>query len=89
MYTLKTQDYWKCTEYLDWYPESKLLHAAHPFDEDDTILGCPSCNSINNFNLLCDVVGCEHEVKNGWSSGQGFRRTCFKHGPPTQGELFE
>jgi len=69
----------KCTECGRVIPTSKMLIAPHPFDSDDIVSGCPHCQSIEKFVLLCDVHGCSEIASCGWPSEDGYRATCYNH----------
>lgn len=58
-----------------------VLTASNPFDEDETIYGCPRCHSIDSFNLLCDEPGCKDVVCCGMNTEDGYRNTCHQHAP--------
>lgn len=63
--------------------EDELLRATSPFDQDQTLLACPYCLSIDgdaNFRLICDEPDCEQIATCGFpTDDNGYRRTCFEH----------
>lgn len=77
---------WKCRSCGDVSRETELLLAPSPFDDTDTLTGCPSCKGCSDgFDLLCDEDGCMQEAHLGWPTGDkadkfgGYRNTCGKH----------
>ena len=61
--------------------EIELLLAAHPFEPDETVRGCPKCHAIDSMLECCDEPECFEASTCGWtdSSGNRYRRTCGKH----------
>ncbi len=57
-----------------------LLDAPHPFDNEDTVYGCPSCRVLG-FQWACDEPDCWDVVHCGTPTPSGYRRTCSKHRP--------
>lgn len=57
------------------------LKAKNPFDETDTIFGCPTCKSPNSFRSVCDELDCWREVSSGTPTKNGYRSTCHQHAP--------
>jgi hypothetical protein len=68
---------WRCTE-CGWIG-SELLTAPNPFDPEDVICGCPECRSVDDFEPVCDEVGCDKDATSGWPSPTGYRWTCHNH----------
>lgn len=64
---------------------TKVLSAPNPFDNSDTITGCPSCKSVNTLRSTCDELGCWEPDTIGTpilhGQSEGYRRTCWKHVP--------
>lgn len=58
---------------------TQLLWAPNPFDPEDSILGCPHCRSVNDFQRLCDAPDCMKRQTCGWPSPDGYRMTCGDH----------
>jgi len=56
-----------------------LLVAQNPFDETESIQGCPNCKAINMTRLVCDEHGCWLEAGCGFNTEDGYRNTCHKH----------
>ena len=64
----------------DWRgPEQEILRAPNPFDEDDTLVGCPRCLDINTLIDVCDEPGCWEFSSCGHPVPGGYQRTCGKH----------
>lgn len=73
---------WQCRECGSISLEVELLRAPNPFDETTTILGCPMCKGVYEFDEICDEPGCEEVATCGFPAGEekgGYRRTCGKH----------
>jgi hypothetical protein len=75
---------WRCGHCGETFREDKFLRAQNPFssEENDIIVGCPSCKSIGEFSQLCDEPKCLEEATCGFPVKIGFggyRRTCGKH----------
>jgi hypothetical protein len=71
---------WRCQECKAITLEPALLSAPNPFDPDDTIVGCPNCKSVAEFDELCDEPGCERPASCGFpTAAGGYRRTCYDH----------
>lgn len=60
---------------------SEVLRAQNPWDETDTILGCPKCRSPESFRFACDEPDCWASVTCGTPTPTGYRSTCGKHAP--------
>lgn len=66
----------------DWKGnDADLLVAKNPFDPDETIYGCPNCNSIDSYEGVCDEPDCWNLVVMGTPTPEGYRNTCSKHDP--------
>ena len=78
-----TEKQWKCSECNEISLETALLIAPNPFDETDTIGGCPLCLAVEGFTEICDETGCEGQATCGYptkdGSHGGYRRTCWRH----------
>lgn len=70
---------YKCAECGEIFPVRKLLRALNPFNLRDTLLGCPSCKSVDAFALVCDEPGCNQISTCGWMDSGKYRRTCGDH----------
>lgn len=57
------------------------LVATNPFNDDETIYGCPNCQSINSFRMACDEPDCWEPVECGTPTEDGYRQTCREHMP--------
>lgn len=64
----------------------ELLTATNPFDDTDTITGCPSCKSIDSCVNACDEPECWQQATCGTPTATGYRTTCGKHRPQPQRE---
>lgn len=74
------KDSWRCEECRKITKHDDLLKAANPFDDSDTITGCPSCRVVNSFVKVCDEPECEDEVSCGWpDKNENYRLTCHQH----------
>lgn len=71
---------WRCNQCYEIFQENKFLIAKNPFLDDDSILGCPNCKSVNDFEAICDEQGCSKVVCCVSPTRQGYRRTCHEHG---------
>lgn len=70
-----------CTE-CDWHGlVSEQQYAPSPFDETDTIYGCPSCKAIDCCVSACDEDNCWQPAACGTPTPGGFRVTCCEHQP--------
>jgi hypothetical protein len=70
---------WRCRD-CGWTGSAdKMLHGVHPFRETECVNECPDCFDMENFELLCDVKGCNKEANCGWPSENGYRNTCHNH----------
>lgn len=71
---------WQC-KHCDWTgKQAEFLVSQNPFDEAETIHGCPACFSIDSFGLLCDVPECGRKGDCGWpTTDGGYRHTCHVH----------
>jgi hypothetical protein len=66
----------------DWRGlQEDVLTAPNPFDNEDTIIGCPNCKSIDTIETVCDEDGCWELVTCGTPTENGYRTTCYKHVP--------
>ena len=70
---------YKCMQCSNICEETAVLSAPNPFDATDTIVGCPSCKSVDSLVTACDEPGCTKEASSGWPSDKGYRHTCFEH----------
>ena len=72
--------------------QGDLLRATNPFDESDSISGCPRCHSIDSAVPACDEEGCWEPVTCGTpieedeDTGKKYRNTCSKHRPKEAAE---
>ena len=73
---------WQCDDCGAITLGAELLRAKNPFDETDTIIGCPNCKSVSGFIEICDEPGCTNEATCGFPVDDAFgfyRRTCLEH----------
>ena len=80
--SLDAKKKWKCNECNEISLETELLYAKSPFDETDTLTGCPKCKGCNGFDEICDEPGCDRTTSCGFPAGDewgGYRRTCHEH----------
>jgi len=72
---------WICEE-CGWVgPDTELLEATSPFDDTETLYGCPRCLEANRFQRGCDHEGCEKIAGNGTPVPNGYVWSCFEHRP--------
>ena len=57
------------------------LVAPHPFTPGTLIYGCPQCEDVECFAVVCDEDGCWLPVTCGTPTTDGYRQTCSKHRP--------
>lgn len=55
------------------------LIAANPWQDFETIEGCPVCREPVEFQRLCDEPGCTQDATCGTPSLEGYRRCCGEH----------
>ncbi|MBA1446803.1 MAG: hypothetical protein M3H12_04745 [Chromatiales bacterium] len=73
---------WRCLECSEIVLETELLTAKNPFDDTDTLVGCPKCRGVGGFEEICDETKCEEKATCGFPDKKdfgGYRRTCGKH----------
>lgn len=71
---------WRCKQCAEMVKLKDMLRAPNPFIPEDELLGCPSCNSIDQWEPVCDEPGCVQLAGFGWpTSDGGYRTTCGKH----------
>ena len=71
---------WMCQSCAWIGNDAELLTAANPFAPDESIVGCPMCNAVDDIVSACDEPGCDREGSYGWPTEDGdYRRTCFEH----------
>jgi hypothetical protein len=70
---------WRCTDCGWTGNESELLSAPNPFAPEGTILGCPNCKTVDQFDEMCDEPECDQRATCGFPTPTGYRRTCFDH----------
>lgn len=58
-----------------------VLTAPNPFEPSESIQGCPTCRSVDQFTLLCDEFQCDREASCGTPTASGYRQTCGEHRP--------
>lgn len=71
---------WWCDDCNAITTSGSLLRAAHPFDKDDVVTGCPECFGMD-LRLVCDEPGCTRLVTCGTPTPTGYRSTCSQHKP--------
>jgi len=78
---------WYCTE-CNWYGTiGEFLSAPNPFDENDSIIGCPNCKQVECIEAACDEPGCKKSASCGTPSGDGYRVTCGNHKPTERNNI--
>lgn len=74
------QTRWRCADCQHFCWLDELLVAPNPFDQAESITGCPKCKAVNEAVNACDEPGCMLDASCGWpSAGGGYRRTCHRH----------
>ena len=69
----------RCEE-CNWIgDEEEILTAKNPFEETETITGCPKCKSVDSLRIACDEPGCVEFSSCGTLTKEGYRNTCYKH----------
>lgn len=73
-----------CTAHCTWIgPLRDALTAPHPFDETDTVVGCPACKGIDTLREKCDSPECKREASVWWrddgAKDAPRRRACHEH----------
>lgn len=71
---------WACEDCDTVTHRPDLLVAAHPFDADDEVYGCPACRGMD-LTPVCDAAGCTRRVSCGTPTPEGYRSTCYGHRP--------
>lgn len=62
---------WRCLACREVVFEPDLLRAPNPFNEEETLTGCPSCRRCGVFELVCAVPECVRAATVG--------STCWDH----------
>ncbi len=57
-----------------------VLRGKSPFD-DEVLIGCPKCKTVDNMIEACDEPGCWKAATCGTPTPSGYRRTCGDHWP--------
>ena len=65
----------------EWVGESILI-APHPFDDKDTVTGCPNCLSVDSVQPACSFDGCGKRSNCGTPTESGYKWFCHEHGAP-------
>lgn len=60
---------------------TEALRAPSPFDPTDILNGCPRCKGVDTLRTVCDENGCDRFATCGSPTPDGYRQTCFEHGP--------
>jgi hypothetical protein len=71
---------WLCEECGAVHGDN-LLEANNPFDESETITGCPTCRAVNSFVAAC--WKCDRPATSGTPLIEQYRyvNACYKHRP--------
>lgn len=67
-------------------PDTEMLKAQNPFQDGDTLNGCPLCRDVNTLQVACDEPDCWEASSCGTPTDAGYRRTCGKHMPRAAGK---
>lgn len=72
---------WRCRVCSRIHADADLLRAPSPFDPSDTLIGCPWCKAVEDFEQVCDEPDCKLPASCGWLTGEGmeYRHTCYAH----------
>lgn len=77
---------WKCRECDDVFQHDAILTAINPFDPESTVVGCPTCKSVDSFVRACDWKDCEREATSGTPLADGsYTSRCWDHRPSATG----
>ena len=76
---MSNQRKWKCCSCDGISIEADLLEAINPFDETMKITGCPICKDVVGFTEICDEPECIRDASCGFTTPDGYRRTCGDH----------
>ena len=72
----------RCSTCAEVYPAADLLRAQSPFDESDTVEGCPKCLSVfsdADMIMLCQHEDCTRAYSVGRPTPDGYRHLCYFH----------
>ena len=69
----------KCLACGHIFTGEDALESTSPFDEDDTIIGCPSCKAAEEIAVACDYEGCSHESTWGGVTPNGYTHGWLQH----------
>lgn len=73
-------DQWLCTECRAVSSGPDVLYADNPFDNTDTVAGCPACASVDCIIKVCDESGCAEPATCGFPAEDvRYRHTCGQH----------
>ncbi len=61
--------------------DTELLRAKSPFDEDDVLIACPKCKTVNDLTRLCLADNCYKPASCGTPTAGGYMLTCLEHMP--------
>ena len=75
---------WRCRECGCISLGIDLLRAQNPFGILDTVVGCPECKDVCDFDEICDDGGCDKRATCGFPTAEGdefggYIRTCYEH----------
>lgn len=65
-------------------PRNCVLTAVNPFDEHETIKGCPSCASVTDLHTACYWLDCPSRAVGGKPTNDGYLWYCSIHEPDSQ-----
>ena len=71
----------KCRE-CDWIgTDTDVLRGANPFNDSESVYGCPNCLSVDSMQPVCDHQDCWKLATCGTPTKDGYRSTCGEHKP--------
>ena len=71
---------WRCGDCYAIFLNEEMLRAENPFEAEDEITGCPSCKSVNSFDLVCDFPGCTRVSSSSEPTPEGgYVHRCHEH----------
>ena len=56
-----------------------VLESKNPFDKEETIIGCPVCNSVDSIDTSCQVDECWNLASCGTPTQNGYMHLCGRH----------
>lgn len=70
---------WKCSVCSTITDEDNLFIGDNPLTENNMIVGCLVCFSVNTMQVVCDEYGCENLATFGYPTNEGYKNACGQH----------